>query len=110
MGGMPAFRLSGKDGGRALDEACFKGYTVDDSLYLREYAKVFAWGMIKAEDMDTIRTYYSFLSFVNEGEGSTRMQYLERYGLTDAAIRRLPQLPARLPRLIAPRAFILADE
>ena len=27
-----------------LDEACFKGYIVEDSLYLREYAKVFAWG------------------------------------------------------------------
>ena len=23
-----------------LDEACFKGYIVEDSLYLREYAKV----------------------------------------------------------------------
>ena len=31
-----------------LDEACFKGYIVEDSLYLREYAKVFAWGMTKA--------------------------------------------------------------
>ena len=25
-----------------LPEECFKGYIVDDSLYLREYAKVFA--------------------------------------------------------------------
>mgnify|MGYP000798220118 FL=1 len=49
-----------------LDEACFKGYIVEDSLYLREYAKVFAWGMTKAADMQTIRTYYSLLSFVNE--------------------------------------------
>ena len=47
-----------------LDEACFKGYIVEDSLYLREYAKVFAWGMTKAKDMQTIRTYYSLLSLV----------------------------------------------
>ena len=30
----------------SLSEDCFKGYIVDDSLYLREYAKVFAWGIL----------------------------------------------------------------
>ena len=59
-----------------LDEACFKGYIVEDSLYLREYAKVFAWGMTKAKDMQTIRTYYSLLSFVNESEDAARLHYL----------------------------------
>ena len=75
---------------------CFKGYIVDDSLYLREYAKVFAWGMAKAEDMEEIRTYYELLSFVNEGEGATRLCYLERLSLTDAVIQRLPQRPENL--------------
>lgn len=76
-----------------LDEACFKGYIVDDSLYLREYAKVFAWGIVNAQDMDAMRTFYSFLSFVNEGEGSTRLQYLHRYGLKDEEVQKLPQRP-----------------
>ncbi len=76
-----------------LDEACFKGYIVEDSLYLREYAKVFAWGMTKAETMETVRNYYSLLSFVNEGEGATRLYYLKRYGLTDAQIQTLPLRP-----------------
>ena len=49
-----------------LPEDCFKGYIVDDSLYLREYAKVFALGMTKAQTMDEIRAYYSLLAFVNE--------------------------------------------
>ena len=31
-----------------LSEDCFKSYLVEDSLYLREYAKIFAWGMTKA--------------------------------------------------------------
>ena len=77
-----------------LDEECFKGYLVDDTLYLREYAKVFAWGMTKAEDMETIRTYYSLLSFVNNNEGTTRVQYLDRYGMTDQEIQSLPQRSA----------------
>ena len=74
----------------SLSEECFKGYIVDDSLYLREYSKVFAWGIINAENMEEIRNYYSMLAFVNEAEDSTRLYYLKRYGLTDEKIQRLP--------------------
>lgn len=77
----------------SLSEDCFKGYIVDDSLYLREYAKVFAWGILGAEDMEEIRTWYSFLAFVNESEDSTRRFYLARYGLKDEEIQRLPLRP-----------------
>lgn len=66
---------------------------MDDSLYLREYAKVFAWGMLKAEDMAAIRIYHSLLSYVNESEDATRLMYLERYGLRDEDIQRLPLRP-----------------
>ena len=74
-----------------LDRACFRDYIVDDSLYLRQYAKVFAWGIIGTEDPEAMRTFYSFLSFVNEGEGSTRLQYLEKFHLPDALVQKLPQ-------------------
>ena len=73
--------LRGLEAG-TLDEDCFKGYIVDDSLYLREYARVFAWGMTKAQTMAAMRNYYSLLSFVNENEDVARLQYLKRYGLT----------------------------
>ena len=76
-----------------LDEKCFRDYIVDDSLYLRQYAKVFAWGIIGTEDPEAMRTFYSFLSFVNEGEGSTRLQYLRLYGLEDSQVQKLPQRP-----------------
>ena len=76
-----------------LDEDCFKGYIVEDSLYLREYAKVFAWGMTKAADMQTIRTYYSLLSFVNESEDAERLRCLRQFGLTDEGIQSLPLRP-----------------
>ena len=49
--------------------------------------------MTKAETMDTVRNYYSLLSFVNEGEGATRLYYLKRYRLTDAQIQTLPLRP-----------------
>ena len=66
---------------------------MDDSLYLREYARVFAWGMTKAQTMAAMRNYYSLLSFVNENEDVARLQYLKRYGLTDDDIQSLPQRP-----------------
>ena len=77
----------------SLPEDCFKGYIVDDSLYLREYAKVFAWGILHARDMAEIRNYYSLLSFVNESEDATRLYYLKRYGITDGDIQPLPLRP-----------------
>ncbi len=76
-----------------LDEKCFRDYIVDDSLYLRQYAKVFAWGIIGTEDPEAMRTFYSFLSFVNEGEGSTRLQYLKKFGLSDEQVQKLTQRP-----------------
>ena len=57
-----------------LSEDCFKSYLVEDSLYLREYAKIFAWGMTKATTMAAMRTYYSLLSFVQENEDLTRLR------------------------------------
>lgn len=76
-----------------LPRECFKGYMVDDSLYLREYARVFAWGMLKAKTMEDIRTCYSMLSYVNEGEGSTRLYYLREFHITDEDIQPLPLRP-----------------
>ena len=76
-----------------LSEGCFKSYLVEDSLYLREYAKIFAWGMTKATTMAAMRTYYSLLSFVQENEDLTRLRYLEEYGLREADIQALPLRP-----------------
>ncbi len=77
----------------SLSEDCFKGYMVDDSLYLREYAKVFAYGLLLSQNMEEMKIFYSFLASVNEGEGSTRLRYLKHYGLKDADVQKLPLRP-----------------
>ena len=76
-----------------LSEECFAGYILDDSIYLREYAKVFAAGMLKAKTLEEVRTYYSFLAFVNDGEGTTRVDYLHRWGLSEADVDAYPARP-----------------
>ena len=84
--------LRGMEAG-TLPIDCFAGYIVDDSLYLREYGRVFAAAMVKAKTLEEMRTYYSFLTFINCGEGTTRVQYLRNMGLTEEAIEPLPQRP-----------------
>ena len=41
-----------------LAEDCFKGHIVDDSLSLREYARVFAWGMTRADTMEEVIPHF----------------------------------------------------
>ena len=43
--------------------------------------------------MEEIRAYYSLLSFVSEAEDATRAYYLERYGLRDEDVQKLPLRP-----------------
>ncbi|MDO4458898.1 MAG: TENA/THI-4 family protein [Clostridia bacterium] len=72
-----------------LPEECLKGYIIDDSIYLKEYCKVFSWAIIKSHNMEDVKFYCRCLNFMNEGEGSTRLQYLRRFGMNDEDIDRL---------------------
>lgn len=76
-----------------LDEEKFKGYIIDDSIYLREYARIFAYSMYKSKRMEDIKFFYNILSFVNEGESSTRIYYLEKFGLTQDEIEEMEPRP-----------------
>lgn len=71
----------------------FCGYLIDDSIYLREYARVFAHGMLKAASMAEMQAYYSLLSFVNETEDATRLRYLRGFGLTPEQVDRMEPRP-----------------
>ncbi|OON94251.1 MAG: hypothetical protein ATN31_03995 [Candidatus Epulonipiscioides saccharophilum] len=66
-----------------LDKELFKNYIIEDSIYLREYSRVFAAGMYKSTTKQDIRFFYELLSFVEEGEASTRLNYVKELGLND---------------------------
>jgi len=76
-----------------LDDRRFLHYLIQDTLYLREYARVFAMAMYRAERMEEIRMYYSLLSFVNENESSFRLQKLAEVGLCSDAVDGMPFRP-----------------
>lgn len=71
----------------------FQRYIIQDSLYLMEYAKVFAIGILKAKTLAEIQTYYSLLQFVNESEDATRLAYLRQWGITQPEVEATPVLP-----------------
>ena len=73
-----------------LPEEKFLNYLIQDTLYLREYARVFAMGMYRASTIEEIRAYYSILAFVNDGEGSFRLDELKKAGLDTLTVDKMP--------------------
>ncbi|MBN1073943.1 TenA family transcriptional regulator [Clostridium botulinum] len=69
-----------------LDIEKFKHYIVQDSIYLKEYARVYALGMYKSKTLKEIQNFYSILSFVNADETSTRLKYLKEWNITQEDI------------------------
>lgn len=69
-----------------LDIERFKNYIIQDSIYLKEFARVYALGMYKSSTLKEIQNFYSILSFVNADETSTRLKYLKEWKITQEYI------------------------
>jgi thiaminase/transcriptional activator TenA len=59
----------------------FKDYLVQDYLYLKEFAKVFSMGVVKAETMDEMRFFYNAIKGTMENETAIHLQYMEKLGV-----------------------------
>lgn len=77
-----------------LPESKFTNYVVQDVIYLREYARVFAVGMQKSETYRDIRVFYSQLGFVTARESAARARWLAEHGGSEADAERAAPLPA----------------
>ena len=73
----------------SLNHEKFRFYIIQDYLYLKEYAKVFAVGVAKAKDLDIMRLFAQYIP-VMDGELNVHEGYLARLGVTqeevDAAV------------------------
>lgn len=76
-----------------LPAVWFRDYMVQDSIYLKHYARVYGQMIYRAESLEDIRVCYAALGFVTQGESEVRLRYLARYGLADADMERLQPLP-----------------
>ncbi len=65
-----------------LDKEKFKDYLIQDYLYLKEYAKVFCVGVVKAETMDEMKFFYNSIKGTMEDETAIHIKYLEDFGIS----------------------------
>lgn len=64
-----------------LEREKFKNYLIEDYLYLKEYAKVFAIGMTKSKSMKEIKFYYETIKGILEDENAVHIKYLKEFGV-----------------------------
>lgn len=64
-----------------LDEEKFRYYMVQDYLYLIDYAKVFAIGVAKAQDPETMRLFAGYVHQIMDGEMDIHKSYMQRLGI-----------------------------
>ena len=65
-----------------LDPAKFRHYIIQDYMYLNEYSKVFALGVSKAKNLDTMQLFSSVIQAIAHVEMDIHKGYMGRLGVT----------------------------
>ncbi len=71
----------------------FKNFMIQDSIYLKHYARAYGKAIYQAETLKDIQLYYSALNFITLPESSIRLSYLKQFGITDDDIETISPLP-----------------
>lgn len=70
-----------------LDHEKFRFYTIQDYLYLLDYAKVFAVGMSRADDPAVMHTFSQYISQIMDCEMNVHEGYMGTFGITKDELR-----------------------
>ena len=73
-------------GDGTLDIEKFRYYMLQDYLYLFEYARVFALGVVKARDPELMRTFAGNIGAILDGEMKIHRAYMKRLGISEEQI------------------------
>jgi thiaminase/transcriptional activator TenA len=73
-------------GDGSLDVEVFKRWVLQDYLYLKEFARVFAWAVAKADRLDSMSWYASVLNLTLNTEMALHRSYAERFGISPAEL------------------------
>ena len=73
----------------SLKKEIFLKYLIQDSLYLRDYIKTFAYAFIKCKNWKQMQFFASSINYVNDGENLTRLNYLREFNLDDNDIDKM---------------------
>lgn len=80
-------------GDGTLEEERFRRWVLQDYLYLKEFARVFAWAVAKADRLDAMAWYASVLNLTLNTEMSLHRDYAARFGITHEALEAEPMWP-----------------
>lgn len=83
-------------GNGTLQADKFRFYMVQDYLYLIQYAKVFALGAVKADDLATMGKFASLLDGTLNEEMALHRQYAARFGITEEELEAAQPSPVTL--------------
>jgi thiaminase/transcriptional activator TenA len=70
----------------------FKQYMIQDSIYLKHYARIYGKAIYHSTTLRDIQMFYSVLGFVTDTESAVRINYLKQFGMTDDDIERIKPL------------------
>lgn len=74
-------------GNGQLEIEKFRFYMVQDYLYLLDYAKVFALGVVKAKEEDVMRKFAVLVNDILNGEMNIHKAYMKRLSITTEEIQ-----------------------
>ncbi|MGL4308109.1 thiaminase II [Cetobacterium sp. SF1] len=69
-----------------LPKEKFRFYIVQDYIYLLDYAKVFALGVVKAREEDTMQEFSKLLDGILNSEMGTHRHYVKELGITSEEV------------------------
>ena len=73
-------------GDGSLDLEKFRWFLLQDYLYLFDYARVFAYGVVKARDPELMRTFSANVDAILGGEMKVHRAYMARLGITEEQV------------------------
>jgi thiaminase (transcriptional activator TenA) len=72
----------------SLDPEVFKRWVLQDYLYLKDFVRIFAWAVAKADRLESMNWYAGVLNLTLNTEMELHRQYAARFGLTPADLER----------------------
>ncbi len=80
-------------GDGSLEEERFKRWVLQDYRYLKEFSRVFAWAVAKADGLDQMGWYAAVLNLTLNTEMQLHREYAARFGLTPDDLEAVPMWP-----------------
>ena len=80
-------------GDGTLEEERFKRWVLQDYRYLKEFARIFAWAVAKAERLEAMSWYARVLDLTLNAEMELHRQYARRFDLTPSDLEAAPMWP-----------------